>query len=161
MFIELSEKVAEHLLEVVVGQIIMRGQTMKLTDRKKTPETYRILHEQFTNMITLHAEITRARSMREPDGVAGLTRHANKDISAIDSQTYQLALAEGIDPQRELLDIDPRANNPHCVHGVPFSTPCESCDISPNTEWRANNPHCTHGIPFSTPCELCAQTGKN
>jgi len=71
------------------------------------------------------------------------------DVPVIDSERLQqreLAAREGIDLDKELGPMDPRAFAPRCTHGKLFSEVCLICAD-----------RCAHGLTKQEPCAACGR----
>lgn len=67
----------------------------------------------------LHEPTPSMRAALAP-GVERTANHLGIDM-------VEAAAREGIDVEKELGSIDPRANRPRCIHGRLFSEPCIDC----------------------------------
>ena len=77
-----------------------------------------------TSMHTASSVLTQLRAMaasdEAPERIAG-------PLDGFDGGVIAAAAEMGVSIEKELGSIDPRANSPKCVHGVPFSVPCLDC----------------------------------
>ena len=123
----------EWLTETLVAATVGAAQALAPLDPRKQPAQY---HEARAALLSAcrvlvgtldgtPVQATGAAQRELPHG-----SQVNRDTAA-SAELAALAaqFAEGVDPHKDLFGRDPRAEAPRCVHGLPFTEPCEPCAL--------------------------------
>lgn len=118
------------MAETLCRAIVAAGAEMKMTDKENDAQTYRDIKNDFDVLCSLHARVCppATRSGESMDGISDLERWRRRNSDALAAVPYDAQRAEGVNPVAELIDIDPRALDPHCVHGISAKDFCPDCE---------------------------------
>ena len=115
------------IAELVVRAIIDSATALDNLSAEKNPHSYPRERERLTELAAILTALRDATGAAR--AISDLEQWAARDGNEIQGAMYDAQRAEGINPAAELLDIDPRALNPKCVHGVPFAEACSACGV--------------------------------
>jgi len=126
MLLTLTDKEMKLLAVLTTHAIIDAGALLKPLDEKKEPARYSSARDDFDTLCTIHALLTEEPRPTQ-DAISDLQRWRGRNGNALADIAYDEAARNGVDPHAELFAIDPRANDPRCIHGIAFKDPCDAC----------------------------------
>ena len=126
----LVESERDFLRDIVTRAVVDLSEALGGHGKFMKPHTY----AQLTIACTVHAMLHAA-----PQDAAAWPAPFRRGPDALlrESQYDVLYREAGLDPDRELGPIDPRALHPRCVHGMYFTEPCELCSPPTGAEITA------------------------
>ena len=130
--LNITDDMREDLQRVVMADLITTGIMLRrwrlLHHANRTNELVRDF-SRLTHLLATLNSATSSNAQIAP-ATSDAARHLNHDgQKPWEPHTWmdETARAEGINLDRELNDIDPRASHPRCVHGRAFTEPCDYC----------------------------------
>jgi len=166
----LTPKTREFLAEVMRHAVVDCAATLAPLDAVKNPHSYDRARDRLESACAILADLSVLHASPLDIGSDGVQAylddindrpprrevpaHAapNREPSDMERETYEQARREGVEPIRELFEIDPRASEPHCIHGAPFSVPCDLCTPAGSilTDEEANRDNAPPADPIGT-----------
>lgn len=120
MQINLDDKSRDDLIALVAGAVIESGNQIKRWRMFRNSNEHNANTAHFAHMCAL---LTQLQSL----SVGHVAPPRSQFLDGADFQNDLLTRAEGIDPDKELGEYDPRASTPVCVHNRKFTEPCPVC----------------------------------